>query len=92
MSENQNQSRHSDTPIISGRLRDDAWGSGSSAHSPPQLTFFCDIEAVHFISAAARSMASGDRADCCISSNVKALIEEILAFMEFGRTTEVLET
>ena len=90
-----NHSQHSDTPIISGRLRDDAWGDDSSAIPHPQLTPFCDVEALHFIGASARSTMLDDRseeADRRMSSNVKAFVERILAFKEFGTTTEVLET
>lgn len=67
-------------------------GQRQFSKSSSQLTLFCDIEAVHFLGASARSNASGDPAASCISSNVKTVIEEILAFREFGRTTEVLET
>ena len=93
MSDRNNQTPNNERRVISGRLRVEPWEPKSS--SQPQLKLFCGPGAFRFISDAAHLTPS--RADTpnnrgCDSSNMNDIVQDILAFRGFGKSTQETET
>ena len=93
MRDSDNEAPHPEKPTVSGKLRIEPWEAESLAH--PQLKLFCDADFLQFLSPGTNPAPAHPQSKSewsCKSSDMNAVIEDILSFREFGTDTKVTET